>query len=443
MRVVFFVLIASVLALAIALGLAGLPGHVSVEIGATAFATSTPIAALGLILLLLAAYVVLRLLGLVFRLPRRFRLWRSGRNLRTGNRAITRTLVALAAGESRSAEREAAAARRLLGDTPQTLLLAAEAARLAERSDEAEATFRLLAEQKDAAFLGLRGLLREAILRGDWGEAAALARRAEASHPGGSWLRRERRRIAIETGDWRAALALADEPARAALAAAAAEAAADPKAALQFAREAVAADPALPAAALALARRLRAAGRERRAASVIDTAWTRCPHPDLARFALEPVTEPLARAGAAQRLAALNPTHPESRFLLAETALAAGLIGEARRHAEALRAEGIGWRRFWLLIAEISRAEAEGKESAAEREALRAAALADADPIWRCSACAGTAASWQPVCPHCNTPGRLQWTIPARPFIPGPPPLAAPSRHVDAAGDQLQTLHPG
>ncbi|MGH7121305.1 MAG: heme biosynthesis HemY N-terminal domain-containing protein [Acetobacteraceae bacterium] len=417
---IFLFLLGCVVALAVAFGLASLPGHVSAEIGNISATAPTGVAALALIILLIIVYFVLRLLGAFFRLPRRFRLWRSGRGRATGDRAVTRTLIALAAGEASAARRNADAARRLLGDTPQTLLLTAEAARLGERSDEAQATFRLLAGRKDGAFLGLRGLLREAILRGDWGEAAALARRAEAAHPGGSWLRRERRRIAIETEDWRSALALADEPARAALAAAAAEAETGPKAALKLAHEALAADPSLPAAALALARRLRTAGRERRAEAVIADAWAEAPHPDLARFALEPLIDPMARVKAAQRLAARNATHPESRFLLAETALGAGLIGDARRHAESLQAEGIAWRRVWLLIAGIARAEAQGKDSAAELEALHAAATADADPEWRCAACGGSAAKWQPVCPHCGVVGRLKWQAP--PAVPAPVP---------------------
>lgn len=441
MRRVLFFLVASLLTLAFAYGLASLPGRVSVEIGNIGISARMPIAALALIVLLILTYAVLRLLGVILRLPRRFRLWRSRRDRREGDRAVTRTLIALAAGEPVAARRQAEVARRLLGDTPQTLLLAAEAARLAERSDEAQATFRVLAERADGAFLGLRGLLREAILRADWSEAAALAARAEAIHPGGSWLRRERRRIAIETEDWRAALALADEPARAALATAAAEAETNSKKALKLAREAVAADPDLPAASLALARRLRAAGRERRAEAVIADAWARAPHPDLAQFALEPLADPLARASAAQRLAARNPNHPESRFLLAETALAAGLFGEARRQAELLRGEGIGWRRLWLLLAEVARAEAEGKESAAEHDALRAAAAADADPAWRCGACGGTLAAWRAVCPNCGTPGRIHWaSSPSPPASSAPP--AASLEAPDAREERLPTLHP-
>jgi HemY protein len=417
MRRVIFFLAASAVALAVAFGLASLPGTVSAEFGTISVTARTPVAALALIVVLLLLYGLLRVIGGLFRIPRRLRFWRAGRNRAQGDRAVTRTLLALAAGEGSVARREAAAARQLLGDSPQTLLLAAEAARLAERSDEAEATFRLLAERKDGAFLGLRGLFRQAVSRADWAEATRLAQRAHAAHPGGTWLRHERQRAAIESGEWRSALALADGPARGAIAAAAADAESDPKKALNLAREAVAADPALPAATLSLARRLRALGRQRRAAAAVENAWERAPHPSLAEFALDSVGEPLARATTAQRLAARNPAHPESRFLLARTALAAGLPGEARRHADALRTEGIGWRRLWLLIAEIARAEANGKETTAERDALRTAA-SSADPVWRCAECSGEVPSWQVLCPHCGAVGMLQWTDALPPRTP-------------------------
>ena len=142
-------------------------------------------------------YAVFRLLGVLIRLPRTLRERQAARRRRAGDVAVTRTLLALAAGETGDARHEASRARRLLGDTPATLLLTAEAGRIAGRTDEAERAFRELADRDDAAFLGLRGLLRQAIEREDWAEAAALARRAEAVQPGAAWLRRERARLAV------------------------------------------------------------------------------------------------------------------------------------------------------------------------------------------------------------------------------------------------------
>ena len=412
MRRVLLVLLLVGLVLLVAWTLAGLPGHVSARIGSLAIDAATPVVALGLLLAFVVLYVLFRLLGALVRLPRTLRARREARRRRQGDLAVTRTLVALAADDKGGARREAGRARRLLGDSPQTLLLAAEAARLAGRTGEAEAALRALVERKDAALLGLRGLLRDAVGREDWAEAAALAREAEAVHPGALWLRQERERLAVRAGNWPEALSLADPDApKAALAAAAAEAEPDPARALKLAKQAWEEDPSLAPAALAYASRLRAEGREARAQVVLRHSWSIAPQPELASLALAPVSEALERVQATQRLTEANPTHAESRLLLARTALAAGLTGEARRHAEAAHAAGLNQRRLWLLLAEVE--EAEGAADA-QREALRHAATAEDDPAWQCGNCQATHMVWQPACPRCFTVGSLRWTEPVR-----------------------------
>ncbi|HEY1935086.1 MAG TPA: heme biosynthesis HemY N-terminal domain-containing protein [Acetobacteraceae bacterium] len=416
MRRVLYFLLASMVVLVVAWLLAGLPGHITAQFGDTTVEAGVPVVALGLLLLFGLLYIVFRLIGGLFRLPRRTSRWRGGRRRRLGDIAVTQALLALAAAEKAGARREAQRARRLLGDTPQTLLLAAEAGRLAGRDDEAEAAFRRLAERPDAAFLGYRGLLRQAIARGDWTEAAVLARQAEALQPGAAWLRHERARMAVRSGNWIEAMELADGATpRAALTAAAAEAEPDAARALKLARQAWKEDPSLAPAALAYARKLRADGREGRAQAVLRQTWTLAPHPELAAFALAPLSDKLARAKAAQRLAEANPSHVESRLLLARTALDAGLIGEARHQAEAARDAGVNQRRLWLLLADIEEQEHGDTEAGrdAQRDALRRAALADADPEWRCSVCHVPAPNWQPACPSCGAPGGLRWAAEA------------------------------
>jgi HemY protein len=397
------ILLCAALVVALAWAITLLRGHLSFQLGSVSIDTSTPIALIALAVLFAALYVVVRLAGVLLRLPRGWRVWRRRRHRAQGDAAVTSALVALAAGDGRAAPRQAARARRLLGDTAQTLLLTAEAARLAEREPEAEAAFRALAARKDAAFLGLRGQFRLAMARQDFPAAAKLAGAAEAACPGGSWLRAERARLAVRTGDWTGALALADANApKAALATAAANASSDPGAALKLAQLAWKADPGLVPAALAYATRLRAAGKERRALAVIRQSWARAPHPDLATFALARAGDPLQQYQAAQRLTGENPDHVESRLLLARAALTAGLTGEARRQAEGARAAGLDQRRLWLLLAEI-----EG-DSDASRQALQHALVAEADTTWRCTSCHATQAAWQPVCPVCGTVGGLR-----------------------------------
>ena len=423
MRRVFYFLVAAVIALAVAWLLAGLPGRITAQIGDTTVEAATPVAALGLLLTLVVLYFVVRLIASLIRIPWHLGHWRSARQRRQGDVAVTRALLALAAGEKADARREAHRARRMLSDTPLTLLLAAEAGRLAGRDDEAETAFRLLAERGDAAFLGYRGLLRQAIAREDWAEAAVLARHAEAAQPGADWLRHERARLAIRAGNWAEATQLADGAvSRGALAAAASETEPDKARAMKLARQAWKDNPALAPAALAYAEKLRADRRERRALAVVRHSWTLAPHPDLAAFALTPFSDTLARVKAAQRLTEANPAHTESRLLLARTSLEAGLAGEARHQLEAARDAGVNQRRLWLLLADIEEHDHGDTDAgrAAQREALRRAAMADPDPQWRCAVCHVPSITWHAACPNCGSPGGLQWSADAPGSYPVP-----------------------
>jgi HemY protein len=422
MRRVIYVLVAGVLTLALAWVVAGLPGHLTAEFGATTVEMATPVAVLVVLVAFILLYALFRLLGGLLHLPVIAARWDAARDRRQGDTAVTRTLLALAAGDKADARREADRARRFLGETPQTLLLVAEAGRLSGRDDEAEAAFRRLADRRDAALLGYRGLLRQALNRQDWTEAAALASQADAAHPGARWVLHQRGRLAAQAGRWSEALELAeDDPSRAAFATAAANAEADPARATKLARQAWKADASLAPAALAYATRLRAEGREARAQAVIRHSWALAPHPELAAFALAPVTDRLARAQAAQRLAEANPEHAESRLLLARTALEAGLVGEARHQASLARSAGLHQRRLWLLLAEVEAADHGNAEApAAQRDALRQAALANADPEWRCSACHTAHAAWYPACTSCGAAGSLRWLPGAAASYPPP-----------------------
>ncbi len=176
-------------------------------------------------------------------------------------------------------------------------------------------------------------------------------------------------------------------------------------------RQALKADPSFTPAVVARAGLLRAKGREKNALAVLAEGWKRAPHPDIAAMALAPATDKLARVKAAQQLTAGLPDHPESRLLLARATLDAGVVGEARRHLEAVKNSGLNQRRAWLLYAELEEEERGDTEAGrlAQRDALRRAAAADPDPEWRCSVCHTPQAAWRAACPVCLTPGGLVW----------------------------------
>ena len=393
--------------------LAGLTGQVSATLDGYTIEMATPLALLAVALLVIAVALLLRLFFGLLNLPTRLARWRARRRHAAGEHASVRALVAIAAGHQAQARVQTAKARRLLGDTAHTLLHAAEAARLSGFEDEAEALYQKLAEHEHASFLGLRGLFRQAWQRQDWDAAARVAKQAERSHPGTTWLRAERSEVAIRTGNWQQALALAAPGApTAAYAVAAVQAEPDANKALRLAKRAVKDSPDFIPAILAYATKLREAGKESKAQTVLREAWTRIPHPDLATLALAAHTAPGTKYAEAQALVRGNPQHPESLFLLATLSLQVGThesVAEARRLAEAARAGGLNQQRVYRLLADIDAADLTGTTLSRPRETLRQAMAADPDPGWRCEACGTGQASWLPVCPNCQTAGRIGW----------------------------------
>jgi HemY protein len=404
-RVISFLVVAAIL-VAFAWWMAELPGSVSVNVGTINMSAPTPVALLAALVLFLVVYIIVRLLALVFRLPSRTRRLRAMRNRDRGDTAVTRTLLALAGGDPDTARREAQRSRALLGDTPHTLLLSAYAARQGGEAERADAVFTELAGRKDAAFLGLRGLYQGAVARGDWDAANALARQAADINPDAPWLRTERERLAIRSGSWTEALQLAGRGTPVAvLATAAAEAEPDPAQARRLAQRAWKADPAFTPAALAYARRLREAGREKRAQAVLRESWTKNPHPALGEASMA-VGGFMSRESRAVWLTTDLPDHPESKLLRAHAALDAGNLVEARRYAEAARDGGLEERRVWLLLAGIATRE---DDAEAASSALRRAANAPPDAHWRCEACGESHEEWHAVCSHCGEAGKITW----------------------------------
>ncbi len=407
LRVIKFLVVAAA-AIAFFWWLMSLPGTFSMQIGGTSLAAPTPVAILAGIVLFIVLYVLVRILFTIIRLPGRTRRMKLARARDQGDAAVTRTLLALAGNDGDAARREASRSRKLLGDTPQTLLLAAYAGRQAGQNEEADAAFKLLADRKDAAFLGLRGLMQQAVTRGDWTEAQALSDRAEQAAPGSPWLRTERLRLAVRSKSWKQALTLsgAGDPV-AAIGAAAAESESDPSEARRLAKRAWKADSGFVPAALVYARLLREAGKERAAQEVIRTTWRTSPHPDLAILALASDQGGVSRQSRADTLAAANPTHGESQLMLAEVALETNNLIEARRHAEAAAEFPMTRRRAWRVIADIAERD---NDPAYRAEAMRRAAEAAPDPVWRCTVCGTEYHEWHAVCQACNSAGSIVWT---------------------------------
>jgi HemY protein len=387
-----------------------------------------------------AAALLYRFWRAAVHVPGSVRAFRGRRRRDRGYDALTRGMVAVAAGDAGEAQRQARRADALLGDPPLTMLLSAQAAQLSGDEAAAARYFTAMLDRPETAFLGLRGLLMQAERAHDTKRALEYAQRAYALRPKTPWVLAALFALQADASMWRAAAKTIDEAIRqralpaseaarkkaAVLVALADEdaAAGVPQLAVERARAAAAADPEYLPAALRLASLYAATRQPRHASRVIMNAWARTPHPELARLygAIHGRADPLEAFKRLERLAAQHPNHDETHLMLAEAALHAKLWGAARRHLESATAD----ERVCRMMADLE--EAEHQNGAAARDWLRRAAAAEPAPTWVCSGCGALAGAWQPRCTRCGALASLAWRRPERTRgIAAAPPPALPN----------------
>ena len=392
----------AIVALAIIWAIASLPGAVRIDTGAYHFAASLPVAILLLLLLDIVIIVLIGLMRAVLRTPRRIAERRAASRRDAGEAASVRALSALASGDVVAARGHAKTAQRHAPSSPISLYVAGQAARQAGDHAVADQHFTALSQHRHGGFLGWHGLVQHHATQADSDSqslAAAHVRLAAQAHPGSPWLREARVRLAVSRADYAEAARLtSDKAEQGALAIMAARTATDPTLAIDWARRAVRATPASPPAYLALAAAHQRAGfparwHQARARAALRAGWRAAPHPDIAAAYLAMIEAPLERARVAQTLASLNPNHPESEKLLAQTARAARLDGEATRHQI-------------------------GAEQAGSR--------------FICAKCQAETPEWRHDCPRCAAIGSLSWT--------GLMPITGPAQPLALSGPSASSV---
>jgi HemY protein len=460
-RFTISIIVALAIVVAAAIWFSDRPGVVSIEWQGWLIEMSVGRFVLATAIVLAAALVVIGIVRLIGRTPGRIRdSLRTSRRER-GYRALTQGMVAVAAGDPDEANRQARRADVLLEEPPLTMLLSAQAAQL--NGDEAAATryFNNMLDRPETAFLGVRGLLIQAQKSDDRSAALEYAERAYQLQPKTPWVLNTMFDLQVADGRWRAALATLEEavkrravPAEAARDRRAtvllgcsgeAEAAGDGSEALRFAKRANSLAPDfLPAVLRSVDLTIRA-GKTRPATRMIHNAWTRNPHPDLARHYAEidgrasgkSGDDPLKRVKLFERLLSFNPDHAESHIALAEAALAAELWGEARNHLEKA-AGGDPSARVCRMMADLE--ERAGENAAAARDWLLRASTAPPDAAWVCNDCGAAWESWSPVCGECRALGTLGWELPARARTTGLPPAQGPNAEPGTADSDTLLL---
>lgn len=392
--------------------------------------TSAAVLAVMVLAFAYGAILLHRLWRFVWDGPRFWRLRRRISKMEEGEKILGQGLAAIAAGQPVEAGRLAVKARHLIGETPVSRLIQAQAAQLAGEEERAKSLFEALTHDKDTAVLGFRGLIMAALKRGDFDEASRAAYRLEQTKTDVPWLHLVRFELGARMQNWtlasealgkarkgKALPAPQADKHEAALLLARAKAALREGAgreALEYAEKAKKLAPDWMPAALVLAETQIAGKHERAALRTILRAYEREPHPQLillAGFAVSGA-KPIDAYKTVEKIARQAPDSPVSLMALAEAALRAGLWGECRRFLMTLVSKGGATQRTYQLLASLERQDT-GNDTAGALWLAKAAAAAR-DPEWLCGACGAAHEHWAASCEFCGAFNRLSWDTPGQ-----------------------------
>ena len=420
-RLVLVVALAAAL-VSVAVWLADRPGEVTIHWQGWRVDTTVPVLVMVLLAVLASLHGVWTLVRAVVFGPRKWLAARRERRRNEGYRALSDGLAAMATGDRRAMGKLAKRADKLLGDPALTGLLTARAAEMGGDAALAERHFRAMLERPETVAVGLKGLMQQALVRGDHHIALDYARRAWAVNPHVDGLAVALFDLQARAGEWaEAELTLADAKRSKLLSGVdvqhrqalvlyqrALGSAGDVAEAAKLAYQAHKMDPTFVPAAVAAAEAFHRLGNERKARAVIEATWKCASHPDLvtATIALAPAETSLMRVKRLERLVSVNSAAPEGRVALAKAALDSRLWGLARTHLEkAVLAQP--YAEAYALLARLERDERHNEGDALAWEAK--AATAPAAPVWRCEACGNQAEVWSASCPACGVVDGVVW----------------------------------
>lgn len=431
LRVLFYLVIVAALGFGFA-WLADRPGELDVTFAGNHYNVPLITAVAGIVAIVAAILILWWLIKSIIQSPYTLRRHFRARKRDRGYQSLSTGLIAAGAGDAEAARRMTKQAGKLLSSDQEPLikLLEAQTAMLEGRTEDARRGFEAMVEDPETRLLGLRGLYIEAQRVGAREAANHYAAEAAAQAPQLEWASSAMMGQLCAEGDWDAALKLVDarkqalshskdvvKKERAALLTAKAMAVVDVDhaRAKALALEANKLAPDLVPAAVVAARALFADGDVRKGSKILEAAWKRFPHPDIAS------TYVYARSGdtaqdrlkRAKHLVSLRSNNVEGSLVLARAAYEAGDYRFARDNAEqVLRASPR--ESAYLLLADIE--EAETGDQGKVREWLARAVKAPRDPAW--TADGYVSEQWSPVSPVTGRLDSFEWKVPVVELAP-------------------------
>ncbi|MAQ70812.1 MAG: hypothetical protein CL565_01320 [Alphaproteobacteria bacterium] len=418
--------------------LANQEGDVNVNWGEYTLEADLGLFLVAVLFFVLAALVFQSFFNLLFDAPTRLkRFWRE-RSTKKAMSAMTRSLVLLSAGDYKHAAYMSYRAQKLLPsdyDSSTAAFIEAQAAQRLGQDERTSQKYKDLLENRDAAFLGIRGKMQSELEAGHYEDALRMAYSADEMHPKQPWILKTVYDLETRNRSWEKAYsripqlkklkvltpAQADRDAKALLVALAdMESEKDNEnQAISNLKKALKVDAGFtPAVSRLISYELKH-GHKRRAKKLIENAWKLTPHPDLVKFWDRLAPENSARKTTArlkwyENLVAHNPKAVDGQLAAAQVAIDDGLWNEARAYlsmAEKLEPS----RRVYRLWAELE--ELSTRNDEAVQAWLRQAANAQPSKKWLCMLTHRTYNDWHILASPHNSFNTIIWDYPNRDIL--------------------------
>ncbi|MGN6550464.1 MAG: heme biosynthesis HemY N-terminal domain-containing protein [Pararhizobium sp.] len=406
--------------------LADRPGDLLITWQGREIEMSLVVGAAFVVALVVAILIVVGIVRAIVASPRTARRYFRGRKRDRGYQALSAGLLAAGAGDAAKARAMNKRTQGLLSADREPLihLLEAQTALIEGDHAAARAKFESMVDNPETRDLALRGLYLEARRLNADEAARHYAEQAAGTAPHLPWAAQAALEFRSREGKWDDALRLlekqrmarvvdkadADRKKAVLLTARAIDRLdGNPRGAREDALEALRLAPDLVPAAVTGARALFREDNLRKGSKVLEKAWKREPHPEIAETYVrarigDSVLDRLRRA---EKLEALKPNHIESLLVVSRAALDAGDHARARAKAEAAARqqprEGV-----YLLLADIE--EAETGDQGRVRHWLGQALRAGRDPTW--TADGYVAERWAAVSPVTGRLDAFVWRVP-------------------------------
>ncbi|SCD23271.1 heme biosynthesis protein HemY [Brucella inopinata] len=462
LRVLFYLILVAALGFGFA-WLADRPGELNLIFAGNQYNVSLITAVAGIVAIVAAVLLLWWLVKSLVQSPYTLRRHLRTRKRDRGYQSLSTGLIAAGAGDADAARRMTRQAGKLLSSDQEPLirLLEAQTAMLEGRTEDARKGFEAMIEDPETRLLGLRGLYIEAQRVGAREAARHYAAEAARQAPQLEWASSAVMGQLCAEGDWDGALKLVDarrqvlahgkdvvKKERAALLTAKAMATLDTDHAhaRAIALEANKLAPDLVPAAVVAARALFADGEIRKGSKILEAAWKRFPHPDIASTYIYARSGDTAqdRLKRARHLVSLRSNNAEGSLALARAAYEAGEYSVARDNAEqVLRAAPR--ESAYLLLADIE--EAETGDQGKVRQWLAQAVKAPRDPAW--TADGYVCEQWSPVSPVTGRLNSFEWKVPVVELAPAieveKPEIKAPLPEIKAvapiSAPEMEPVH--